>query len=274
MKTKDNYIRASIHHVRSVQYEQMGNYELALAYYQKFTLLADSLSVLRNTQSIAEVQAQYDVESVYRKYSNICLVLAVIILLLLLSLCFYQRRKWINERFFNQQLAQSEVRTHELKTEFLLAQRNRAVFEQEAERLGKLVLEQIDFISKLEHRSKQKSEVLVKSQSALTGMQFYILSLQGGDMSQLNVKELRCLIDCYKQLDPTFFYWVEQEGVDLSPRETVQCILFRIGKNKKEIMDMLRCSDGSYRTLKNRIKKGLQIDVACNDVEGFVLRMS
>lgn len=37
---------------------------------------------------------------------------------------------------------------------------------------------------------------------------------------------------------------------------------------------MLRCSDGSYRTLKNRIKKGLQIDVACSDVEGFVLRMS
>lgn len=36
---------------------------------------------------------------------------------------------------------------------------------------------------------------------------------------------------------------------------------------------MLRCSDGSYRTIKNRIKKELQIGAECKDVEAFVRSM-
>ena len=45
---------------------------------------------------------------------------------------------------------------------------------------------------------------------------------------------------------------------------------FHMGKNKNEIINMLRCSDGSYRTIKNRIKKEFRIDMACNDVEAFI----
>lgn len=274
MHTKDGYARAFIFHSRSLQFEQVGAYESTLAFIQKYATLSDSLFAFKKSQSTAEVQARYEVEAVHRKYTGICLVLIAVILFLVIFLCFYQRRKRINEWSFTQQLAENEDCIQQLKIDFcLLNQESQKAFEQETKRLGEIIETQLAFIAKLEHNSKRKSEMLTRTQSALAGMKFYILALQGSDMSQLNAKELRCLVDCYRQLNPKFFYWLEKKQVDLTPREITLCILFHMGKNKNEIISMLRCSDGSYRTMKNRIKKEFQIDVAYNDVEAFVKDM-
>lgn len=72
MKTEDDYIRVFIFNARFLQSEQAGDYESALFYHKKFTALYDTLSVLKKSKSIAEVQAKYDVECVSRKYSNRC----------------------------------------------------------------------------------------------------------------------------------------------------------------------------------------------------------
>lgn len=57
------------------------------------------------------------------------------ILLLVILLCLYQRRKWMDERRFNQQLAQSEAHIQDIKTEFhLFNQENRETFDQETQR--------------------------------------------------------------------------------------------------------------------------------------------
>lgn len=274
MHTKDDYTRAFIFHSRSLQFEQGGNYKSALAYYKKYAALSDSLFALEESRSIAEVQARYDVEAVHRKYTEICLVLTVVILLLVISLCFYQRRKRINELRFTQQLMENEACIQRLRTDFcLINQGGQKALEKETKRLGEIIETQLAFIAKLEHNSKRKSEMLTRTQSALAGMKFYILALQGNDMSQLNTKELRCLVDCYRQLNPKFFYWLEKKQVDLTPREITLCIFFHMGKNKNDIISILRCSDGSYRTMKNRIKKEFQIDAAHNDVEAFVKSM-
>lgn len=56
----------------------------------------------------------------------------------------------------------------------------------------------------------------------------------------------------------------------LTHREVVICILMRMGKEKPEIIDLLRCSDGSYRTLKNRIKSKLCIDIYKCEIEEYM----
>lgn len=274
METNDGFVRSCIYNARFQYCEQVGDYKSALTFLKKYYTLTDSLSALNRSKSIAEIQAKYDLECVYRKYSNICLKLSTIILLLIITLFIYQRRKWIDEKQFNQKLAKSEARIQEIKTEFRsLSMEDKNIFEQETKRLGELVIEQIKYNTKLERQSKLKSKALTNAQSVLAGLQFYVLTIQGGDISQLNSKELRCLIDCYKQIDPKFINWMTQKGADLTPREMTICILFRLDKKKHEIMDMLRCSDGSFRTIKNRIKKELRICPECSNIEDFVKNM-
>lgn len=271
LHTEDDYIRAYIFHSRSIQFERVGDYESALTYLKKYVVLFDSLSALEESKSMAEAQTQYDVESVHRKYSGICSALTVAVVLLGISFCFYQRKKSLNERHLIQQLGENEVRIQELQSEFrLLSQGSQNALEQETKRLSGIIEEQLASMVKLKYCSEQKTEMLMRTRSALSGMKFYILALRGDDMSQLNTKELRCLVDCYRQLSPEFFYWLERKKVDLTPREITLCIFFHMGKNKNEIINMLRCSDGSYRTIKNRIKKEFRIDMACNDVEAFI----
>mgnify|MGYP000757714980 FL=1 len=120
---------------------------------------------------------------------------------------------------------------------------------------------QQQIIRRMEIESKQTSQTyaydIAHLKSIISGMHIYIAVLHNKNLSQLNSQDLHCFIKCYKEIDVTFAEWIEKYNAILTNREMTICILMRMGKEKQEIIAILQCSDGSYRTIKNRIKSKL-----------------
>lgn len=270
--SSDNYIRSFIYHARSSQNEKVGNYKDALDFHHKYTALSDSLSNLENSRTIAEVQAKYDITIVQRKYIVACLGLTIFVLLSVILLAVYQYRKWMDERKLNQLIRDNDAYVREMQNKFKNVLESRsAIHSEEIKHLNESLTRQIKTIDNLKSCSKQTShtytQTLAYYQSALSGIQCYIDILQNKDISQLSTKELRCFIDCYKIVDKKFSNWFEKKHVKLGPREIVLCIFYRMGKEKQDIICLLRCSDNAYRTMKNRIKNELMLEQGIPEVE-------
>lgn len=179
---------------------------------------------------------------------HVFISIVVIISMLLFCILFfivYRHWKQINEQEKEQQITREKsyiARIQQLN--ILLTKRQRT-------------------IESLKSHSKEVSEGHIQTiscyQSAVNGIQYYIGALQDKNLSQLNTEELHCFIDCYKKIDTHFFRLLEKKQIQLTLRETTICILLRMGKNKQDIINSLKCSDSSYRTIKNRIKSKLKL---------------
>lgn len=104
----------------------------------------------------------------------------------------------------------------------------------------------------------------------MAGIQHYVSIIQDRNISQLSTQEVHNLINCYKQIDRRFFRWIEKRQIQLTPREIILCILIRMGKDKQDIINLLHCSDGSYRTIKNRIKNKINIKTEYHDIDYLI----
>lgn len=118
--------------------------------------------------------------------------------------------------------------------------------------------------------SKIHNETLNHYQSAVAGIQHYVSIIQDRNISQLSTQEVHNLINCYKQIDRRFFRWIEKRQIQLTPREIILCILIRMGKDKQDIINLLHCSDGSYRTIKNRVKNKINIKTEYHDIDYLI----
>ena len=117
---------------------------------------------------------------------------------------------------------------------------------------------------------EQHSKSAADCEAAVSGIRFYIDALHNCNLSQLSSDELHSFVCCYSQIDKHFFYYLQKEKIQLSPRELFICILIRMGKEKTDIFEILRCSDGAYRTLKNRIKGKLRIPSDESCIEAWI----
>ena len=151
------------------------------------------------------------------------------------------------------------------------------IYKDKIKQLKNLLDNQQKTITYLKLHSKQTldtyNQTITYYQSAIVGIHYYIDALQDKNLSQLNTQELNHFIDCYKEIDKRFFRWLERNQVQLTPREITICIFFRMGKEKQDIINILQCSDSSYRTIKNRIKNKLKINSSHYDIEYWIKRI-
>ena len=68
------------------------------------------------------------------------------------------------------------------------------------------------------------------------------------------------MVEECRMIDPEFFTWLEQQDYHLPPRDIVLCVLIRMYKTKEEILSIFCITDGTYRTMKSRVRKRLSID--------------
>lgn len=254
------------------QYEKTGTYKDALDFQYKYTVFINSLLDLENSPVITGVQPEYDITFVQRKYRLACFFCAVFVSLFVLLLALYQYRKWMYERKLNLLKDENAVTVREMQSRFKNIQESHsAIHSEEITHLNELMVHQIKTIDNLKSCSKQVSHTYTKTlayyQSALSGIQYYVDVLQNKDISQLSTKELRCFIDCYKIVDRKFTNWFEKKQIKLGPRETALCVFYRMGKDKKDIICLLRCSDSAYRTMKNQIKNELTLEQGIHEIE-------
>lgn len=131
----------------------------------------------------------------------------------------------------------------------------------EVERLKKISEKKEQEFTKIKEHLKQVKAMSRQQnsfvESMISGAHVYINILQNQNLSQLKIKELSNFITFYMQIDTNFSSWIVEKKELLTQREILICILIRMGKEKQDIINSLRCSDGAYRTLKNRIKSKL-----------------
>ena len=83
--------------------------------------------------------------------------------------------------------------------------------------------------------------------------------IENKSIAQLSVQDYLSLVEGCRTIDPGFFGWLKSQNFQLPPRDIVLCILIRMYKTKEEILSVLCISDGSYRTMRSRVRKRLGI---------------
>ena len=86
---------------------------------------------------------------------------------------------------------------------------------------------------------------------------------------QLTNKELLMLIEESRKLDPTLFKWLKETDHHFSSRDIIYLILIRLRKSKEEILFILGISNDTYRTMKSRVRKRIDVRTA-NDLETYL----
>lgn len=90
---------------------------------------------------------------------------------------------------------------------------------------------------------------------------------------KLDKHQIEKLTRCYKLLDKDFINNIEHLSTKpLTPKEELFCILWRVNKNREDIIKILNLSKDSYRQLKFRTLKKIKgedsLKVFCDKIEG------
>lgn len=92
--------------------------------------------------------------------------------------------------------------------------------------------------------------------------------IENRSIAQLSVEGYLLLLEECRLIDPDLFAWLGRQSCQLTPRDIVLCVLIRMYKTKEEILFVLCVSDGTYRTLRTRIRK--RLGVVDKELEAFL----
>lgn len=163
---------------------------------------------------------------------------------------------------------------HCYKKNIKILNKKHLMLKNEISKMNSLSDEQQKIIKRIERDTKQTittyEEKIIHFQSIVSGMHFYIAAIYNKNLSQLDSHGLHCFIECYKEIDKAFSQWIERKRSLLTNREVVICIFIRMQKGKQDIINLLHCSDGSYRTTKNRIKGKLHMEASEYEFEEYI----
>lgn len=83
--------------------------------------------------------------------------------------------------------------------------------------------------------------------------------MENRSIAQFSAKDYLLLVEECQMIDPDFFTWLKKQGWQLTPRDIVLCVLIRMYKTKEEILSIFCITDGTYRTMRSRVRKRLRL---------------
>lgn len=108
-------------------------------------------------------------------------------------------------------------------------------------------------------QSQKLQQLLTSPLSVQKGISLVRKLIENKSIAQLSVQDYLSLVEGCRTIDPGFFGWLKSQNLQLPPRDIVLCVLIRMYKTKKEVLSVLCVSDGSYRTMRSRVRKRLGI---------------
>lgn len=87
------------------------------------------------------------------------------------------------------------------------------------------------------------------------GRKLYNHVMNGGSPIKWGDNELFHFIEYYRKIDQSFVAHLEDDYDDLSPRNMVFMILFQMGKNDKEVANIMGIAEDSIRMTKTRLRR-------------------
>lgn len=115
----------------------------------------------------------------------------------------------------------------------------------------------------------QKIQQLLDSPpSEQKGMSSVRKLIENQSIAQFSAKDYLLLVEGCQLIDPELFAWLKKQEYQLPPRDIILCVLIRMYKNKEEILSIFCITDGTYRTMKSRTRK--RLDIADKELETFL----
>lgn len=118
-------------------------------------------------------------------------------------------------------------------------------------------------------QTQKIQQLLAISPPEQKGLTLFRRLIENKSIAQFSAGDYLLLVEGCQMIDPKLFDWLQKQDYQLTPRDIVLCVLIRMYKTKEEILTIFCITDGSYRTMKSRLRKRLNIvDV---DLDTFLL---
>lgn len=179
----------------------------------------------------------------YEKVKTYIFVGIIIVLIILLTMTYLSISRI---RKAHQTIKNLHESLHQLKDV-----ENSSLSEQ-CERLNHEITTQL---RKLKRRDKDIEEYkaqITELTDISQGLVYYSMTIQNQNISQIGKQGIRQLLASFKVIDEK--YSERLENYDLNPLQSLFCILYHIGKNDEEVMQILQYSLSNIRVRKSRIK--------------------
>lgn len=141
--------------------------------------------------------------------------------------------------------------------------------------IGMVIKFSISLHHKLEHERQQSilqmqqlKKLLDSPPSSQKGMPLVRKLIENQSIAQFTCEDYALLLEGCQIIDPDLFAWIKAREIQPTARDIVYCVLVRMRKSKEEIISIFRISDASYRTMKTRIRK--RLNVGENDLDTFI----
>lgn len=179
----------------------------------------------------------------YEKVKTYIFVGIIIVLIILLTMTYLSISRI---RKAHQTIKNLHESLHQLKDV-----ENSSLSEQ-CERLNHEITTQL---RKLKRRDKDIEEYkaqITELTDISQGLVYYSMTIQNQNISQIGKQGIRQLLASFKVIDEK--YRERLENYDLTPSQSLFCILYHIGKSDEEVMQILQYSLSNIRVRKSRIK--------------------
>lgn len=117
-------------------------------------------------------------------------------------------------------------------------------------------------------QTQKLQELLASSEPEQKGISLVRMLIENKSIAQFSTKDYILLIEGCRFVDPEFFKWLKIKEIQLPSRDIVLCVLIRMHKTKEQILSIFCINDGSYRTMRSRARKRLEI--RDKDLESFL----
>ncbi len=271
----------------SACYKAMGKSSEALQYYEKYSLLNDSLFNQNSLTTISNLQLSYDLEkkeasiqllqkdNEIKRLSINRIVLGVVVLFLLVGLVVVRQQLKIKR---DKILAEQQSKLHDteralIQSELKIAQVKEAELTKEIEYKNKsLTTYALSMV--------QKNEILEEVRESVE------LILTKPDNHEEHFKKLRKVVDYsftlekdwdefkiyFEDVHSDFFVKLRERFPDLGGADLKLCSLIRLNLNMKQSAAILRISPDSVKIARHRLRKKFNMQTEDN-LNGFIMAL-
>lgn len=117
-------------------------------------------------------------------------------------------------------------------------------------------------------QTQKINELLASTPTEQKDISIVRMLIENKSIAQFSARDYLLLIEGCQMIDPVFFAWLKKKDCQLPPRDIILCVLIRMHKTKEEILSIFCINDGSYRTMKSRARK--RLDIGDMELESFL----
>lgn len=274
------------------------NYEVAISYNEKYTLIHDSLSILHQQDEIQKLTYKYEKNELKRKLeleaarSKNTYMSIIILLLVVLSLgcAIYLRYRWSKERMLRLQermLEREKVLRVRTESEYqkVLAKLESYHYQEYEKNKSDLVTIQADLIHTRDCLVEKESELIAlkKKETELQNCLFEKtgfterIKAAGVDAAKREIevkpfgsKDMPLLIETLNEVYSAFIIRLKEDYPNLNDTEIAICSLLKAGARTKNIAAIISMTPNAVSRKKNQIMKKIGIIDEVASLERFL----